>query len=328
MSHAHITRNQRLSLGTLVRCTDLTQRELADRLGVSQSTISRELSRNRETKSEYGAGWSADRRARARRSSANQCHRKLGKDSALTRYVTKYLKKYWSPEQIAGRMRLEERPFSVSPAAIYEYVYTKRPGLVVFLRLKRGVRKRRYKAREGSLTRFEAAGKRSIEERPPEIEDRSEPGHWEGDTVVGKGHRSMIHTHVERQSGYLLAGRLPVLGAAPMAAVTVAAFKGGVPAAKRKSITYDNGTENQEFRRIEKELRVTTYFAHPYSSCERGTNENTNGLIRQFYPKGTEFDTVEPEQLARTVRLINLRPRKRLGWKTPNEVFKGYAIRK
>lgn len=166
----------------------------------------------------------------------------------------------------------------------------------------------------------EMAKKRWITERPEHINNRSELGHWEGDTVHGALESGYIGSYVERVSGYGLGIKLETLEAAPLRKVTTQRFK-TMPKRKRRSMTEDNGSEFVEHELTERDLGMTHYFALPYHSWERGTNENWNGLLREYFPKGTDFSTITQEDVDKAVRELNHRPRKRLNYLTPHEVF-------
>ena len=256
---------------------------------------------------------------KARRLSANQQHRKLGKDRELTELVTSLLELGWSPEQIAGRMRYEHCSKVTSFSAIYEHVNPQ----VVLARLlprKHSKYRRRHGISDREKKRAELGAKRNISTRESVVAARSRLGDWEGDTIVGSEKRERIVTHVERKSGYLLASKTKNGTAAEIRKHTQRDFK-PIPQAYKLTCTYDNGVENAEWELTEKHTGMTTYFANAYHSWERGTNENTNGLVRRDFQKGTPFATLTQKQLNQTTYRLNHRPRKRLGWKTPHEVF-------
>jgi IS30 family transposase len=223
----------------------------------------------------------------------------------------------WSPEQIAGRWTFRTGE-PLSKDTVYRFVRSARPEYVKKHFRRRG---KRYVDRFGKRTA--PHGKRRIGERPAEVESRTVIGHWEGDTVLGiRGGPSKraILTNVERVSGYLLAGFLNGKNGECVAETTLELFQ-GVPESKRKTMTYDNGSEFAEYWYVEEFAGMDVYFANPYHSWERGTNENTNGLLRQFVPKGADLAGFRKSDLAKAVRLLNNRPRKRLGYLTPHEVF-------
>jgi IS30 family transposase len=165
-----------------------------------------------------------------------------------------------------------------------------------------------------------------IEERPKEIDTRERVGDWEGDTVVGKEKKQRILTYVERKSGYAIANKLDIVTAEIVNTKTITLFK-KLPKEKRKTLTRDNGVEFGDYdRTLENKIKLEVYRTHPYHSWERGTNENWNGLLRQFFPKGSYFDIITEANVQKAVRLLNNRPRKRLSYLTPRELFKNVAF--
>lgn len=322
MSYAHLTKDDRIMLSALLK-EGLSFRACARNIGTSPTTISNEVTAN-GGRDNYKPRI-AHREYLKRRKEANQCHRKLGKDKKLTETVMRLLKKNWSPEQIAGRMMLEWGFKLSSPTSIYNYI-NPRPELHYLLPRKCNKYRRTKAAGQRKALREGLSNKKSIDERPEVVNERKEVGHWEGDTIVGKERTSRILTHVERVSGYLLADLMKSVSSELVSERTVKSFE-RIPRAKKLTITYDNGTENSDFEATEKKTRLDIYFAHAYHSWERGTNENTNGLIRRYYPKGTYFSNISENQLKTVVTKINHRPRKRLGYKTPYEVFHGVTVR-
>lgn len=322
MSHKQISSNKRVVLERLFRAK-IKQKEMARILKIDTSTISRELKRNKNENGDYRAKI-AIKKLKKRRKKANQKFKKLPSKSALRQYTIRKLKKYWSPEQIAGK-RLQKANKRVCHETIYQFVYKDRPDLKQFLRCK----KRKYRKRHGTAAREkrrELKIKR-IDSRPEIVERRGRIGDWEGDTIRGKDKKSALLTHVERKSGYLIANRLKRALAEATRTLTIEEFS-KLPKKKRLTITYDNGSEFAEHETTENRLGIAIYFAYPYRSWERGSNENTNGLLRQFFPKGTDFTKITDFDLQLAVKLINNRPRKRLKYHTPKEVFSGkIAIR-
>lgn len=301
----------------------LRQKEIARILKRSPSTISRELSRNKDKNGKYSAKI-ARKKLKKRRTKANQKFKKLSSKFSLRQYVIRKLKTYWSPEQIAALSK--QKGAILCYETIYQFVYHERPDLKKYLRCAKG----KYRKRHGTLDRERAreeARKRRIDTRPSVIDERKRIGDWEGDTIRGSDKKSVILTHVDRRSGYLIANRLERAFAETIRITTVNEFS-KLPKNKIRSITYDNGCEFSEFETTELWLKILIYFAYPYHSWERGTNENTNGLLRQFFPKGTDFTKITDFDLQTAVKLINNRPRKRLQYHTPQEVFLGkIAIR-
>lgn len=286
--------------------------EIAVRLSRSKSTISRCVSRYSNEKGLFEAEtvWEKIKENRRNRKG----HRKILSDDLLKKYVLEKLEISWTPEQIAGRWKISTGK-TICHETIYQFVYQYHPHLV-----KLHFRRKGKKYRRDRKEKYQISERRMIDERPKSVEKREVLGHWEGDTIVGKNHKQGIVTNVERKSGFLLAQKIPRRTAQNVADVTKEMFD-TIPNELKISMTYDNGREFAWHKVIEAENKMTVYFAHPYCSWERGTNENTNGLLRQFIPKGTDFNNVSQEELAKYVHLINNRPRKRLAWKTPYEVF-------
>lgn len=231
----------------------------------------------------------------------------------LLRTVVKLLKEHQSPEQIAGVLQ------SVSTSTIYRYIHERAPHLKQFLRSKKG----KYRRRRGTKLREKAreqAKKRRIDERPAIAERRGRLGDWEGDTLQGRDKRVRIVTFVDRRSGYLIAYLLPKMRAELLTTLALKYFC-HVPRAKRKTFTLDNGPEFSDWQRLEQKSGATVYFAYPYHFWERGSNENTNGLLRQYFPSSLDFNLITPEELVQVVKRLNDRPRKRLGFKSPRTIF-------
>lgn len=232
---------------------------------------------------------------------------------ALLRTVTKLLKQHQSPEQIAGVLR------NIDASTIYRYIKERAPHLKQCLRSQKG----RYRRKRGTKIREkqrELAKKRRIDERPPVVERRGRLGDWEGDTMMGRDKRVRIVTFVDRKSGYLVAYLLPMLRAELLTTLALKHFR-HIPKHKRQTFTLDNGPEFADWERLEKKSGATVYFAYPYHFWERGTNENTNGLLRQYFPKSHDFNLITETELAQVVRRLNDRPRKRLKFKSPHAVF-------
>lgn len=236
---------------------------------------------------------------------------------SLLRTVAQMLKRHLSPEQIAGVLRLKGGTLVAS--TIYRYLDERAPHLKKYLRSSKG----KYRRRRGTKIREdarEAAKKRRIDERPAIVERRSRLGDWEGDTMLGRDKRVRIVTFVDRKSGYLIAYLLPKMRADLLASLAIKRFT-CLPKKKRLTLTLDNGVEFSAWERIEEKTGMTIYFAYPYHAWERGTNENTNGLLRQYFPKTLDFNLITPDELAHVVKLLNDRPRKRLKFKSPRQIF-------
>jgi len=317
--HFHLTQQQRIELSLLLRLGH-TQRNMALVLGVNPSTISRELSRNRRSSGMYHPN-SARLRARTRRAKANALRIKLLAYPELAKLVETKLRRNDSPDQIAGWMHDTKRKLRVSAQTIYDWVYTFRHDLLKHLHCRKGKYRR---TRENTLRKaFRDKQKecRRITSRPAYILKRARYGHWEGDTVVGKGHSGCIATYVERKSGYLMAIKL-ASGTAKNFEVAAKYSFAAIPKHYSKTLTLDNGSEMSNYEEIERSTGLQIYFAQPYHSWERGTNENTNGLLRFYFPKNMRFESITQEVLDQAVKQLNTRPRKRLGYKTPEQVFK------
>lgn len=308
MSHTHIGPEDWPVISRLLKA-DYTIREIARTIGKSAGSVSRHV-RQHGGRDNYDAR-EVRRKKKQRRVIAMENTRVL-KDAVL-RDVKRLLKQHYSPEQIAGVRG------DVSASTIYRYINERAPHLKQYLRSKKG----QYRRRRGTKLREKAreqAKKRRIDERPTIVERRGRIGDWEGDTVQGRDKRVRIVTFVDRRSGYLIAYLLPKLRAELLTKLAVQKFK-RIPKAKRQTITLDNGTEFSDWERLEKQTKTTIYFAYPYHSWERGTNENTNGLLRQYFPKDLDFNTITSRELSQVVRRINHRPRKRHEFKSPHQIF-------
>lgn len=319
MPYKHLTHDDRVSFA-LLRRMGHSLRSIAKELGKHHTTLGRELKRNeKKNKSGYDARH-ARRCIHERRTHAHRRRRTLMNVPWIRCYVIRKLKLYWSPEQIAGRLRERHRHTIICHETLYQWLYNERPDLKQYLRSKKGKYRRRHGSNHRKRMREMEDKKRRVDARPQVIEQRKRIGDWEGDTVVGKEKTERILTHVERKSGVLLADKVTEVKAETVRTLTVDRFK-TVPLSKRRSVTYDNGVEFAEHAFIERDANVKVYFAYPYHSWERGTNENTNGLLRQFFPKGTGFRNVTQKHIDQAVSLINNRPRKRHHYRTPLEVF-------
>jgi len=298
---------------------------IAGGLGRETSTITREVARN-SVKNGYRT-FSADNQAIERASSRRGGKNRLAREHDLRIYVHKKPKKRWSPRQIVKRLE-EEYPFDmtmrVSHETIYQYIYVLPRGSLKTMLIKglRQERKYRRTQKRGNIVemRGKIADMLSIEERPAEVADRTIPGHWEGDLIIGKHKQSAVGTLVERTTRYTI---IVPLKAKDAESVRKAYAKelGRLPKEIAKTLTYDQGKEMSGHKQFTIDTGIQVYFAHPGSPWERGTNENTNGLIRQYFPKGTDFSTVSVRQLKRVQRELNDRPRAVLNYKKPDEVI-------
>ena len=320
MSHSHFNSKQRNELSVLLRAGH-SQADAAKLLGKTASAVCQELKRNpANTKTGYDAGL-AGQRAKQIRIEANQRFRKIENNNWIRTYVIKKTKLYWSPEQISGRIKEkwpDKKERHIGKDSIYDFLYEKRTDLIKYLRCQKGKYRRRYGTKIREKQREELKKKR-IDKRPQIVERRERIGDWEGDTIISKDNQHIL-THVERKSGLLFADKLE-RGTAELTKVkTIERFE-NMPKSKKHTITYDNGVTFAEYEMTEKKTGMDIYFANPYHSWERGTNENANGLLRQFFPKKSSFAMITQEQLDEATDLINNRPRKRHGYLTPKEVF-------
>jgi IS30 family transposase len=251
--------------------------------------------------------------------------RKRLKTRRLRSYVARQLKRGWSPELIAGRVRTLGWAESISHEAIYQWVYENaRQYIPCLVRARRKRQKRGYSRKHGKSL---IPARISIHERPLAIESRKRFGHWEADTIVSRKSRPVLQIVVERKARYTLLNKLPNKEAASMRKTLNKAMC-KLPRKFRKSITYDNGTENVEHQVVNAVLGTKSYFCTPYTSQEKGTVENTAGLVRRHFPKRTDFAKLSRNEVKTTERWLNSRPRKCLGFLTPAEVFRqGGALR-
>jgi len=318
LSYQQLSQHERYTINALLRI-HYSISAIAKELGRNKSTICRELQRNRRPKvhtycPEIAHSYATARRKRTRRGSQfsqEQWH-----------IVLMLIKADYSPEQ-ASHIIKEFFDFSISHETIYQYLlYDKKKGGTIFKHL-RIVPKRRRKRYNSHDSRGVLPGKRMISERPVEVDSRASLGHWEGDTVMGKDRRHCIVTLVERKTGFLIIKKIRARTTQQVNAACIAAIR--EHGRKFVSITFDNGTEFHAYKDLENLFPVTCYFAHPYHSWERGTNENTNGLIRQYIPKGSCMKHINQVYCDKVAYKLNTRPRKRYGYKTPFELFYNVA---
>lgn len=308
-SYKQLTYEQRCQIEVLKR-SGFSQKSIGHAVGVSQSAISRELSRNQ-----------GQRGYRHRQAHIMATGRREAAVSAtkmkpwLLAVIDVKLSLHWSPEQISGWL-LEDRGLCISHESIYRYVWAdKKRGGALHTYLRRRGKRYQWRGSNGKTSRGQIKNRVSIDERPSIVDTKRQVGHWEIDTVIGKGHSGVLVTIVERVTKFTLSCRAMSKSAAHVTAATIrllAPFKASV-----RSITADNGKEFAYHEQIAKSLNCDVYFAHPYCSWERGLNENTNGLLRQDFPKSTNFKQVTDIEVKRVVKRLNDRPRKLLAFKTP-----------
>lgn len=305
---SHLTFEERKFLYRLNK-KGVSKTEIARLMGRDRSTVYRELDRNMG-KCGYRPK-QAQRLADTRRLVCRRPHKM--DDPDVHQYVQDKIEKRWSPDQISARVRRDfprARGHWLSRQTIYNWIHYQMPEWQALLR-----RGGRLPETRGKLTDCVR-----IDGRPDVINRRRRYGDWEGDTVVGQGRRSALVTLVERKSGYLRMGRVDSMKSDMTMRVANRRMR-NLPARLRRSITFDNGKEFAEHKRLTRHLGLEIYFADPYASWQRGTNENTNGLIRQFFPKGTDFTRISHHEVARVEQLLNERPRRRLDYRTPDEIL-------
>jgi len=308
MTYQQLTQEQRYQIYALQKA-HFNQTEIASELGVHKATVSRELRRGRG-----GCGY---RPKQAQELAAARLRRRVRPRIPVQtwRQVTDLLGQQWSPAQISGRLKLE-RHEGVSHERIYQYIYAdKRAGGELHLNLRSQKQRRK---RYGSYDRRgQLPARRPIDERPAIVDRKERRGDWEADTIIGQNHRQAIVSVVERKSKFVRLAKVERNTAAAVAQ----ALTTQLASLTVKTITSDNGREFAHHQQVAHQLSADFFFAHPYSSWERGLNENTNGLVRQYFPKKSEFSKITDHQLNKVVERLNNRPRKTLGYKTPNEVF-------
>ena len=309
----------------------MTQRAIARALGRSPSTISRECLRNAGANG-YASHYAHQRCERRRRFA--RLPPKLRRDGSLFPRVRSYLLQWWSPQQISRelkRLHPQDKRQHVSHESIYTCIYAQPRGalkkeLVSCLRM---AHVKRWPRSKGQDRRQEVADLLSIHVRPPEVLDRQLPGHWEGDLIKGKDNASAIGTLVERTTRLVVLVKLPHPNPATAAHV-LQAFSdklSGIAQPMRRSLTYDRGSEMARHAQLSERTGMKVYFCDPYSPWQRGTNENTNGLLRQYFPKGTDLSGYSQEQLDAVADQLNGRPRMTLGWLKPIEVYAEHLAR-
>ena len=306
MTYQHLSQTERYQIYILMK-DGKTQSQIAQLLNRHKSTISRELARN-----------TGNRGYRPRQACLLSEERSLGCRNAAQITTDQWnqavdcLLAQWSPVQIANQV-------GISHETIYRHIYADKAAGGTLWEQLRCQKKRKKRYASGRDRRGQIVGRRPISERPAHIESRSQVGHWEGDTVIGAHHKQAVVTLVERKSGYALIAKVSNKTSDLVSQAIITQLNPVTPLVK--TLTFDNGKEFAEHRRIDTALQSTTYFADPFASWQRGSNENFNGLLRQYIPKKRPLSTVTNQELRMIQQELNSRPRKRLGFKTPNEVF-------
>lgn len=316
MNYKQLTQEERYQISALKKA-GMNQKEIAEDLKRSPSSISRELRRNKGLRGYRPK--QANIFAEQRRNSALKAIKITNK---VKGWIEKLLHADFSPEQVVGRLNLEGK-IKLHHETVYQYIYKdKANGGLLYKQLTRACKK--YKKRYGSNDRRgQLVNRISIDERPEVVDLKTRIGDWEGDTVIGKGRKNAFVTMVERKSLYTVVKRIKSKHADITADALIESMMPFVDMVL--TITLDNGKEFAQHERIGESLDADVYFAHPYSSWERGINENTNGLLRRFFPKGTDFMALSEEEIQAAVDKLNHRPRKTRGYKTPYELFTGQS---
>lgn len=309
-SYAQLTQEQRYQIHAFMKA-GFTQKSVSHEMGVHRSTISREIRRNQGLRGYRPC--QAHQKALARHS--GKATRRIS--SATWVLVDSLVRKDWSPEQISGRLYAEQG-IAISHEWIYLHIYSdKRQGGDLHAHLRCQKQRRKRYGRQDRRGRI--PHRISIDDRPAIVDQKRRIGDWEGDTLVGKGHRGVVTSLVERKTRFTVLASSKTKQAAQ---VRQGIEQSLAPHRDRvHTITYDNGLEFAEHRIMAETLNADIYFAHPYASWERGLNENTNGLIRQYLPKSRPLDNVTEQELRNIMDRLNHRPRKSLGFKTPHELF-------
>jgi transposase, IS30 family len=326
--HSKLTLSERKLLAGWIS-DGKSKRECGRLLGKSHSTVVRELQRNRFKGGVYEPLHAQATFENNKKKAWSVKHPLKNKD--VFAYVIDHLRYGWSPEQISGRLRevdhVDEAYWQINHETIYQYIYSgkwinqKDEPLFEYLRRKQ---KKRYKKGGRSVHSLKIPDRVSIHDRPKEVDARIVPGHWEGDSVVGKGHKSGLHTEYERVTSLIRMEKVERVNSEETIKAQLNIFS-SLPPALRKSTTLDNGFEQFQHTKLET-VGMATYFADPYCSQQRGGNENANLWIRYYFPKKTDFSKITNEEIKDVEWELNNRPRKRLKYRSPQEVFNFYLV--
>jgi IS30 family transposase len=324
ISARYLSVEERITIADLHR-EGYSSRAIGAVLGRDHSTISREITRNRHPRTGDYRPHAAQDRAQSRRARTRMT--KIEEHPRLRDFIARHLRLRWSPEQIARVLPHafpDEPELHVVHETIYQALYVQGRGELrreIATALRSGRTRRKPQQRPDQRRPRMTDGALMISERPASIEDRAVPGHWEGDLIIGKGHRSAIGTLVERHTRYVLLVHLPGRYTAELVRDQLIATVETLPAHLARSLTWDQGGEMALHQQFSIATNVQVYFCDPGSPWQRGSNENTNGLLRQYFPKGTDLSIHTPEDLAAVAAQLNGRPRKTLDWQTPAERF-------
>lgn len=319
MSHTHLNINERCCIYNLLK-NGFSIREIAKAIERSASTISREIKRNRQSINHIYYPVAAEKKYKVRR---KQCHRNKISSLSTIEYIKEKIHYRWSPEQIYNRKCDKSDIYIPSTSTIYRMIHDKRIPKVEMIHLRR---KGTFKRPAETRGKFNVNSSRAIKKRPKEIYKRKELGHWEGDTVESgrydhkRKSSTCFVTLAERKSRFYIAIKVPNRKEEHVTPAIIKALS-QFPKELVKTITFDRGKEFSGYEKIERELGCNTYFCDPYCAWQKGTNENTNGLLREFYPKGMDLSDVDEEELTYNLSLLNNRPRKCNKYLTPLEVL-------
>ena len=306
--------------------------QIAQELGVHRSTITREFQKHRDSQEIYRASY-AHKKASHTAKTRRYGKRILIQKTDLQKYVHTHLQLGWSPKQTQERLLLDypnDQSMRISHETIYQYIYVLPRGelkktLIEGLRRKHKYRRSKKKEAQDEELRGKIKDMLSIHERPAEVADRIVPGHWESDLIIGKYKRSAVATLVERTTRYTIIVPLPKGKGALAVREALTEAVSEIPLHLRRTLTHDQGKEMSQHKQFSSASNMQVYFADPASPWQRGTNENTNGLIRQYFPKGTDFSLLSPDEIRYVQDLLNGRPRQSLDFLTPHEVFSKYV---
>jgi len=315
-----LTKTERILIAQL-KDKRYSNKKITRVLGRSVSTIGREIKRN-SYQGKFYEPLHAQAKAEAKREKAWRAKHPL-KNPMVYAYVLDKLRSGWSPEQIAGRLRIkypEDKSWWICPETIYRFIYHPKNQKQAWWEYLRRKQKRRRKQNGRKAQRVRIPDRVSIHQRPMVIDQRKEIGHWEGDTLVGFRRKNGLHTAYERLASLTRFEKMNSLKAEESFKAQLKIYE-PLPTKVRKSTTLDNGSEHVSHLELKKKLGIQTYFADPYSAWQRGGGENANLWIRYYFPKGTDFSKITDEEIKDVERELNNRPRKRLGFKTPMEVF-------